>query len=264
MSSPSATSTVPTQYEQALQLLAGSRNTGMNPETMKEIARLLQACSDAEKCVVHFMMDNQFVGDNQFLRFHWLLTKAALPGCMPADRQLWRELLAIAAEGKQGTECRASLRRCSTAGCGGKHVAQGLCRQCYDRARDPQRRWESFERWRRAHPDKVRELGRRRYWRHRDKILKREAEKRWAQGHLPRAEYVARQVAQSRSGYHGVRWHQASGLWHAGIYHNGKRISLKYHKTKEEAARAYDAKAREVFGPAAILNFPLPAEGGSS
>ena len=44
--------------------------------------------------------------------------------------------------------------------------------------------------------------------------------------------------------------------WRAYIRHNQKLIHLGMYKTKEEAARAYDKKAVEVFGEFAHLNFP--------
>jgi hypothetical protein len=43
--------------------------------------------------------------------------------------------------------------------------------------------------------------------------------------------------------------------WRAYINLQGKRTDLGYHATEEEAALAYDTKAREVFGVYAKLNF---------
>jgi len=37
---------------------------------------------------------------------------------------------------------------------------------------------------------------------------------------------------------------------------DGKRMSLGYHAIEEDAARAYDRRAFEVFGQFANLNFP--------
>ena len=83
------------QYEQILRLMADRKST-TNPATMAEIVRLLVDCRDAEKCAVHHLMERHFVGEDPFLRFQWLLTKAGLPGCMPTDRHLYRELQALA------------------------------------------------------------------------------------------------------------------------------------------------------------------------
>jgi hypothetical protein len=60
------------------------------------------------------------------------------------------------------------------------------------------------------------------------------------------------------SGFKGVDWKQweNSGAWCARLSHNSKRVHIGYFKTAEEAARAYDQKAKELFGEFARLNFP--------
>jgi hypothetical protein len=59
------------------------------------------------------------------------------------------------------------------------------------------------------------------------------------------------------SGYTGVYWRPARNRWQASIPISGHNKSLGYFKTAEEAARARDAKAKEVFGEFARLNFPV-------
>lgn len=56
--------------------------------------------------------------------------------------------------------------------------------------------------------------------------------------------------------YKGIWRMKDCDRWAAQIQPKGKRIYLGLYKTAEEAARAYDAKARELFGPFARLNFP--------
>lgn len=58
------------------------------------------------------------------------------------------------------------------------------------------------------------------------------------------------------SSYVGVRWRAQRRGWMAEIESQGKRYYLGLHKTEEAAARAYDAKARELYGDKARLNFP--------
>lgn len=60
----------------------------------------------------------------------------------------------------------------------------------------------------------------------------------------------------SRSGLKGVYRRKGSDVFEAAINHKGKRIYLGRFKRKEDAARAYDKKARELFGEFAFLNFP--------
>lgn len=54
--------------------------------------------------------------------------------------------------------------------------------------------------------------------------------------------------AHNSSGFKGVHFHPQSGKWRAKITYNQKGISLGLHSTKEQAAKAYHAKALELFG----------------
>lgn len=58
------------------------------------------------------------------------------------------------------------------------------------------------------------------------------------------------------SGYRGVTRIEKWNKWQAGIKRFGKSYHLGWHDTAEGAARAYDAKAREIYGPRALVNFP--------
>ena len=60
----------------------------------------------------------------------------------------------------------------------------------------------------------------------------------------------------SRSGLKGVHWARRERKWVAQIAVNGRRVFLGYHATAEEAARAYDAMAKDLHGEFAHLNFP--------
>ncbi len=64
----------------------------------------------------------------------------------------------------------------------------------------------------------------------------------------------------SSSKYKGVMWDKRRGKWQAQIGHNGKKIFIGYFDDEETAARAYDAKAKELYGKYAALNFPEPAK----
>lgn len=62
--------------------------------------------------------------------------------------------------------------------------------------------------------------------------------------------------SRNTSGYRGVSLHQKSGRWCAQIKRGDRRVHLGYFDEKDDAARAYDAKATELFGAYAHLNFP--------
>ena len=58
--------------------------------------------------------------------------------------------------------------------------------------------------------------------------------------------------------YKGVNWQKAKKKWHARIKFEGKHMHIGYFTDdkEEEAARAVDAKAKELHGEYAYLNFP--------
>lgn len=66
-------------------------------------------------------------------------------------------------------------------------------------------------------------------------------------------------VGRSASRYRGARKELNSKNWGAMITCKGKRIYLGSYPTEEDAAKAYDAKAIELFGEFAVLNFPMGA-----
>lgn len=57
------------------------------------------------------------------------------------------------------------------------------------------------------------------------------------------------------SKYKGVCWHTTRNKWEVRIKHNDKTIHLGVHKDEVLAAKAYDKKAKELFGDHAYLNF---------
>jgi len=58
------------------------------------------------------------------------------------------------------------------------------------------------------------------------------------------------------SRYKGVSRYKRTNRYIAAICYQGKRFHLGYFKDEIDAAKAYDKKARELFGRFAYLNFP--------
>jgi len=65
-----------------------------------------------------------------------------------------------------------------------------------------------------------------------------------------------KQRGNSSSKYKGVSWEKKRKEWRARITCNDKLIFIGCFNTEEAAAKAYDGKARELFGEFAWLNFP--------
>jgi hypothetical protein len=58
------------------------------------------------------------------------------------------------------------------------------------------------------------------------------------------------------SQYRGVSFYPTRGYWRAALTINGQTLMQRYFKTEIEAARCFDAAAREHHGALARLNFP--------
>lgn len=65
----------------------------------------------------------------------------------------------------------------------------------------------------------------------------------------------AKRNKNNSTGYHGVT-KDSKGNYIAQIFHMGKTIRIATGKNAEKVARAYDAKAVELKGEKAKLNFP--------
>lgn len=55
--------------------------------------------------------------------------------------------------------------------------------------------------------------------------------------------------------FKGVSWHKSSRCWRAQIKFGGRKIHIGGFLAEVDAAVAYDAKAAELFGEFAVLNF---------
>jgi hypothetical protein len=58
--------------------------------------------------------------------------------------------------------------------------------------------------------------------------------------------------------YKGVSWAKRVGKWHTEIYCRGQKIFIGYFDDQTAAAKAYDARAAQLYGDYAALNFPAP------
>lgn len=74
-----------------------------------------------------------------------------------------------------------------------------------------------------------------------------------------RSQNQANRGVQSNntSGYKGVHYDKLRNKWRARVVLNRKGINLGDFKTPEEAALAYNTKAKELFGDFALLNIVL-------
>ena len=63
-----------------------------------------------------------------------------------------------------------------------------------------------------------------------------------------------RRVSWGKSKYKGVAWNKSSKKWQAQIKYNNQEYYLGVYTTQEEAAKAYDIKAKKLFGNYAYLN----------
>jgi hypothetical protein len=61
----------------------------------------------------------------------------------------------------------------------------------------------------------------------------------------------------STSKHKGVYWNKNRQLWESKITANKKNIVIGWYNDEDEAGRAYDLKALELFGQFAKLNYPL-------
>lgn len=66
--------------------------------------------------------------------------------------------------------------------------------------------------------------------------------------------------SDNTSGFKGVAWDKNRQSWVAQISQNGVHRGIGRFATAEEAAKAYDDSARELFGAFARLNFPREGE----
>lgn len=64
-----------------------------------------------------------------------------------------------------------------------------------------------------------------------------------------------RMHSNNKSGYKGVSWNRYYKKWQVFLRDNKKPIGLGLFDSKYEAAKAYDRKAREIYGEFAVLNF---------
>ncbi|MHC4259490.1 MAG: AP2 domain-containing protein [Planctomycetota bacterium] len=71
---------------------------------------------------------------------------------------------------------------------------------------------------------------------------------------MKREAYKRKQIGNYSSQYKGVSWIKSEKKWRARIKFDGRSIHIGRFDDEKAAARAYDAKARELFGELAALN----------
>ena len=69
------------------------------------------------------------------------------------------------------------------------------------------------------------------------------------------SQFHRRSSNNSKSKYKGVSWHKGGKKWQSAIKHNRKSYHIGTFGNEIDAAKAYDSKAKEVFGEFAYLNF---------
>ena len=69
-------------------------------------------------------------------------------------------------------------------------------------------------------------------------------------------QFNSKKQNNKTSHYKGVSRRHDTNRWRARIVYNGRKINVGSYKTAEEAGRAYDDMANELFGEFAKLNFP--------
>jgi glycine/D-amino acid oxidase-like deaminating enzyme len=95
--------------------------------------------------------------------------------------------------------------------------------------------------------------------RNRNKVDNRRENLRRCTGTQNQANQPKRRSYRGRklsSPYRGVTWHGRLERWQAGISSGGRFTHLGVYFDPADAARAYDAAARERYGEFANLNFP--------
>jgi HNH endonuclease len=73
--------------------------------------------------------------------------------------------------------------------------------------------------------------------------------------HAENQRNTTRKRTTNKSGFKGVCWRMVSQKWSADITLNSKQIHIGLFSDIQEAVRAYDAKAIELFGEFAKTNF---------
>lgn len=77
----------------------------------------------------------------------------------------------------------------------------------------------------------------------------------------PEVKAAISRAASTRPGkssrFRGVCWNKALGKWRAYVYRDRKMTNVGHFVDEEEAARAHDRRAVELYGTAAPLNLPV-------